>query len=122
MDDLCRVTAMRGIDGSSITGLTYKVGCSQSGGAAILGDVLHQIVASLHDCHTPARGAAQAPEGAELRLAPPRILLVTGRIGTGKTTLLRDMARYLADDCGLSVVVVDTHGDMGGGCPRCCMP
>jgi DNA replication protein DnaC len=90
--------------------------------------MLHQIRASVFDSHGQPQKALTAAEvsAEELEhsseakhLTPPDILLIMGRIGTGKTTLLRDMARYLADDCGLSVVVVDTHGDMGGGCPQC---
>jgi stage III sporulation protein SpoIIIAA len=36
--------------------------------------------------------------------------------GLGKTLLLRDMARHLADEAGLAVVVVDTSLEIGGGC------
>eukprot|EP00198_Chlamydomonas_reinhardtii_P002100 XP_001691436.1 predicted protein [Chlamydomonas reinhardtii] len=42
-------------------------------------------------------------------------LLLLGRPGAGKTTLLRDIARFLADDLGLSVVVVDTSNEIAGG-------
>jgi hypothetical protein len=34
--------------------------------------------------------------------------------GTGKTTLLRDVARLLSDDLGLGVVVVDGSGEIAG--------
>lgn len=41
-------------------------------------------------------------------------LLLVGRPGLGKTLLLRDMARHLADEAGLAVVVVDTSLEIGG--------
>jgi putative protein kinase ArgK-like GTPase of G3E family len=47
-------------------------------------------------------------------LPPPVSLLLVGRPGLGKTTLLRDIARHLADDEKLAVVVVDTSLEIGG--------
>jgi predicted RNA-binding protein Jag/nucleoside-triphosphatase THEP1 len=41
-------------------------------------------------------------------------LLLLGRPGVGKTTLLRESARILADDLGKRVVVVDTSNEIGG--------
>ncbi len=41
-------------------------------------------------------------------------LLLVGRPGVGKTTLLRDAARLLADDLGKRVMVVDTSNEIGG--------
>ncbi|HLF56238.1 MAG TPA: AAA family ATPase, partial [Thermoanaerobaculia bacterium] len=40
--------------------------------------------------------------------------LLLGRPGVGKTTLLREAARVLADDLGKRVVVVDTSNEIGG--------
>jgi hypothetical protein len=39
--------------------------------------------------------------------------------GSGKTSLLRDVARFLADVLLLSVVVVDTSGEIGGAARAC---
>jgi stage III sporulation protein SpoIIIAA len=41
-------------------------------------------------------------------------LLLLGRPGVGKTTLLRESARIMADDFGKRVIVVDTSNEIGG--------
>jgi stage III sporulation protein SpoIIIAA len=41
-------------------------------------------------------------------------LLLLGRPGVGKTTLLREAARVLADELGKRVVIVDTSNEIGG--------
>jgi stage III sporulation protein SpoIIIAA len=41
-------------------------------------------------------------------------LLLLGRPGVGKTTLLREAARVLADDVGKRVVIVDTSNEIAG--------
>ena len=41
-------------------------------------------------------------------------LLILGRPGVGKTTMLREVARVLADDLGKRVVVVDTSNEIAG--------
>lgn len=41
-------------------------------------------------------------------------LLLMGRPGVGKTTMLREIARVLADDAGKRVVVVDTSNEIAG--------
>jgi stage III sporulation protein SpoIIIAA len=43
-----------------------------------------------------------------------RSLLLLGRPGTGKTTMLREAARVLADDLGKRVIVVDTSNEIAG--------
>jgi stage III sporulation protein SpoIIIAA len=41
-------------------------------------------------------------------------ILILGRPGVGKTTLLREAARVLADEMGKRVVIVDTSNEIGG--------
>jgi stage III sporulation protein SpoIIIAA len=41
-------------------------------------------------------------------------LLLLGRPGVGKTTLLREAARLLADDLGKRVIIVDTSNEIAG--------
>jgi stage III sporulation protein SpoIIIAA len=43
-----------------------------------------------------------------------RSILIMGRPGIGKTTMLREAARVLADDLGMRVVVVDTSNEIAG--------
>ena len=41
-------------------------------------------------------------------------ILLLGRPGVGKTTMLREVARVLADDLGKRVIIVDTSNEIGG--------
>jgi len=41
-------------------------------------------------------------------------ILMLGRPGVGKTTMLREMARVLADDLGKRVIIVDTSNEIAG--------
>lgn len=44
----------------------------------------------------------------------PNSVLFLGRPGVGKTTVVREMARVLADDLHKRVVIVDTSNEIGG--------
>ena len=41
-------------------------------------------------------------------------MLFLGRPGVGKTTVIREMARVLADELHRRVVIVDTSNEIGG--------
>jgi stage III sporulation protein SpoIIIAA len=82
---LHRISAIRNRVGT-IIGLTCRVGRALFGTVDILRDVI---------------------EGG-------KSLLLLGRPGVGKTTLLREAARVLADDLGKRVVVVDTSNEIAG--------
>src|SRR5437660_2643752 len=82
---LRRISALRNRVGTTI-GLTCRVGRALFGTVDILRDVVEQ----------------------------GKSLLLLGRPGVGKTTLLREAARLLADDVGKRVIVVDTSNEIAG--------
>jgi stage III sporulation protein SpoIIIAA len=82
---LHRISAIRNRRGR-IVGLTCRVGRSVGGAAAAIRD-LFEAGSSV------------------LLLGPP---------GVGKTTMLRETARVLADELGRRVVIVDTSNEIGG--------
>ncbi|HEX4954827.1 MAG TPA: R3H domain-containing nucleic acid-binding protein [Thermoanaerobaculia bacterium] len=82
---LHRISAIRNRVGDVI-GLTCRVGRAVFGTLTVLRDVIEA----------------------------GRSLLLLGRPGVGKTTLLREAARVLADDLGKRVVIVDTSNEIAG--------
>ncbi|KAK3030274.1 hypothetical protein RJ639_039857, partial [Escallonia herrerae] len=82
---LHRISAIRNRKGS-IIGLTCRVGRAVSGSANLLRDLVE--------------------EGASL--------LLIGPPGVGKTTIIRDIARMLANDYSKRVMIVDTSNEIGG--------
>ena len=82
---LHRISAIRNRRGR-IVGLTLRVGRAVFGTVRIIQDLL----------------------------ASGKSILLLGRPGVGKTTLLREAARYLADELQKRVIVVDTSNEIAG--------
>ncbi len=82
---LHRISAMRNRAGR-IIGLTLRVGRAVYGTIRIIEDLI----------------------------AAGRSVLLLGKPGVGKTTMLREVARVLADDVGKRVIVVDTSNEIAG--------
>src|SRR5262249_17888756 len=82
---LHRISALRNRRGE-VVGLTCRVGRAVRGTGALIRDGVE--------------------EG--------RSILILGRPGVGKTTLLREAARVLADELGKRVVVVDPSNEIAG--------
>ncbi|XP_064968729.1 protein SEEDLING PLASTID DEVELOPMENT 1 isoform X3 [Musa acuminata AAA Group] len=82
---LHRISAIRNRKGS-IVGLTCRVGRSVTGSANLLRDLVKD-------------------GGSLLLIGPP---------GVGKTTVIREIARMLADDYKKRVMIVDTSNEIGG--------
>jgi len=82
---LHRISALRNRAGK-VVGLTLRVGRAMYGTMEIVRDVVES----------------------------GKSILLLGRPGVGKTTLLREIARVLADDLKKRVVVVDTSNEIGG--------
>jgi stage III sporulation protein SpoIIIAA len=82
---LHRISAIRNRRGR-IVGLTCRIGRSVSGSAGVIRDLIDS-------------------DHSVLLLGPP---------GVGKTTMLREAARVLADELGKRVVIVDTSNEIGG--------
>jgi stage III sporulation protein SpoIIIAA len=82
---LHRISAIRNRNGK-IVGLTCRIGRAVFGTIEIVEDLVES----------------------------ERSILIMGRPGIGKTTMLREAARVLADDFGKRVVVVDTSNEIAG--------
>ncbi len=82
---LHRISAIRNRKGK-VVGLTCRVGRAVFGTIAIIRDIVES----------------------------GKSILLLGKPGVGKTTLLREMARVLADDLDKRVIVVDTSNEIAG--------
>jgi len=84
---LHRISAIRNRNGG-VVGLTCRVGRAVTGHVEMIRDILEGEKSSS--------------------------LLLLGKPGVGKTTVIREIARVLADDMHRRVVIVDTSNEIGG--------
>jgi stage III sporulation protein SpoIIIAA len=82
---LHRISAIRNRKGK-VVGLTCRIGRAVLGSIGLIRDIVEQ----------------------------GQSILILGRPGVGKTTLLREIARVLADDANKRVVIVDTSNEIAG--------
>src|SRR5436190_8900454 len=82
---LHRISALRNRAGK-VVGLTCRIGRAVLGSIALIRDIVEQ----------------------------GQSILILGRPGVGKTTLLREIARVLADEANKRVVIVDTSNEIAG--------
>ena len=82
---LHRISALRNRKGK-VVGLTCRIGRAVLGSIGLIRDIVEQ----------------------------GQSILILGRPGVGKTTLLREIARVLADDANKRVVIVDTSNEIAG--------
>ena len=114
---LHRISAIRGLQNNgnnnshyssssseNILGLTYRVGRHIAGVATLIRDLVARVV-------PPSK---REQDGPIQNFILPRSLLLVGPPSSGKTTLLRDITRMLADEMGKRVLVVDTSMEIGG--------
>ncbi|CBJ28810.1 expressed unknown protein [Ectocarpus siliculosus] len=91
---LHRISVMRGREGRRIFGVTLRIGRYFPGSAGLVDDLLFHV-----------QGSPDKPERAAS-------VLVLGKPGCGKTTVLRDICRKISQE--QTVVIVDTSNEIAG--------
>ena len=90
-----------------IIAITVRVGRTVEN---VIGRMLPDLLRPI----APSRDVSSSPYPGLEQLAKSDSLLLVGRPGVGKTTVLREIARYLATDPHLCVVVVDKSMEIAG--------
>jgi len=100
---LGRVTRFRDDNRTGIERTLHRIACIR--------DRYHEIVGFTFRAGRTVAGAARPIAD---HLASGRSLLVVGRPGAGKTTVLRSAAAILSDELGRRTVIADTSNEIGG--------
>ena len=105
---------------NDVIGITCRVGRPLVS-SSMIRDLLHGM---FHHCLCvsfciPLVAAYTVNDGAPSTVhvvlrADPSSILILGRPGIGKTTVIRDISRTLADEMHRRVVIVDTSNEIGG--------
>jgi len=119
--DGLRPLASRAVDESDLAAITARLGPLGGDNRAGIERTLHRISALRNrrgdivglTCRV-GRAVYGTIEPLRDVFESGRSVLLVGRPGVGKTTLLREAARVLADDLGRRVMVVDTSNEIGG--------
>eukprot|EP01128_Nolandella_sp_AFSM9_P000349 TRINITY_DN10512_c0_g1_i1.p1 TRINITY_DN10512_c0_g1~~TRINITY_DN10512_c0_g1_i1.p1 ORF type:complete len:425 (+),score=79.24 TRINITY_DN10512_c0_g1_i1:109-1275(+) len=96
---LHRISALRNRFGK-VVGLTYRIGRNVRGVCQIISDLTYSV--------------ATGGFSNDSSISSPKSLLLLGPPGVGKTTLLRDVTHFLANETKKRVMVVDTSNEIGG--------
>lgn len=112
---LHRVACIEGQNGA-ISGLTFRIGRHIPAAAWPLMDVLGMIDREHRKGKYNKEKFGLHSSSADAQAALPCSVLVLGGPGTGKTTILRDVAQQLSVRFGLGrrVVIVDSSSEIGG--------
>jgi len=89
---------------AGISGTLHRISAIRSRGGKIIGLTL-RVGRAVYGVIGPLKDVFEKTEGS---------VLLVGRPGVGKTTLLREASRVLADELRKRVVIVDTSNEIGG--------
>eukprot|EP01098_Paradermamoeba_levis_P006659 TRINITY_DN2765_c0_g1_i1.p1 TRINITY_DN2765_c0_g1~~TRINITY_DN2765_c0_g1_i1.p1 ORF type:complete len:413 (+),score=119.75 TRINITY_DN2765_c0_g1_i1:157-1395(+) len=95
---------------AGLPGLLHRISATR--------DRMNSVVALTYRVGRFISGAAETIRDLVANVGPNHSLLLLGPPGVGKTTLLRDVTRLLANEMRKRVVVVDTSNEIAGDHPK----
>lgn len=120
-DDYYRLTDFPSVTIEDIADVTEKVGMFNSDNRAGIEQTLHRISAIRNRQGTiiglslrVGRAVIGSIQLIEDLIKEGKSVLILGPPGVGKTTKLRESARFLSSECNQRVMVIDTSNEIGG--------